>query len=213
MTQGRILAAKLTEYSSRDTVILGLPRGGVPVAYEVAAALDNPLDVFVVRKLGTPDYPELAMGAIASGGGVILNDEVVQAYQIDRETINRVIEREKAELVRRERLYRKDRPPLNVEDSTVILVDDGLATGASMRAAVTALRKLNASRIVVAVPVAPSGVCREISLIADGTVCVETPSYFRAVGQWYIDFTQTSEDEVRRLLESAWNPYSHQEKS
>lgn len=198
---GRILATKLSGYAGADTIVLGLPRGGVPVAYEVAAALGSPLDVFIVRKLGVPDYPELAMGAIASGGVVTLNEDVIHAYNIDKDVIDRIAEREQREIIRKEKLYRIDRMPLNVRDRTVIVVDDGLATGASMRAAINALKKLDAFRIIAAVPVAPPGVCSDMVTMADAVVCVETPSSFQAVGQWYFDFTQTSDKEVRELLE------------
>jgi putative phosphoribosyl transferase len=198
---GRILAAELAGYAGRsDVIVLALPRGGVPVAYEVARALGAPLDVFLVRKLGLPGHEELAMGAIASGGIRLINDDVVEAYHVTEAEIEMVAVAEQAELERRERLYHEGRslPPL--EDHTVILVDDGLATGASMRAAVQAVRSHNPARVVVAVPVGAPETCEAFSDITDETVCARTPEPFSAVGLWYRDFSQTSDDEVRDLL-------------
>lgn len=201
---GRVLANRLTAYAGRpDVLVLALPRGGVPVAFEVAEALDAPLDVFLVRKLGLPGQEELAMGAIASGGVRVLNDYVVQALQIPKEVIDAIAAREQDELERRERAYRGNRPPPDVRGRTVILVDDGLATGATMRAAVAALRQERAGRIVVAVPVASPDVCAELGREVDEIVCLETPEPFYAVGYWYQDFSPTTDEEVRDLLERA----------
>lgn len=198
---GRVLADRLAEYAGRpDVVVLALPRGGVPVAYEVARALGAPLDVFLVRKLGVPGHEELAMGAIASGGVVLLNPDVVEKLRIPREDIERVAEEESRELGRRERAYRDGRPAPEVRDRTVILIDDGLATGASMRAAVAALRRLGPAKIVVAVPIAAPSTCEEFHHEVDEVVCARTPEPFYAVGLWYHDFSQTTDDEVRELL-------------
>ena len=188
-----------------DLLVLGLPRGGVPVAWEVARRLGAPLDVFVVRKLGFPGHEELAMGAIASGGVRVLNPEVI-AYGVSRAQIEQVTEKERRELERREQLFRGDRPPMRVADSTVVLVDDGLATGSTMRAAVRALRQERAGRIIVAVPVAAPSVCAEMKAEADEVVCAATPEPFRAVGLWYDDFAQTSDAEMRELLDGAGEP-------
>jgi putative phosphoribosyl transferase len=201
---GRQLAAKLMRYAGRpDVLVLGLPRGGVPVACEVARALHAPLDVFLVRKLGLPGREELAMGAIATGGVRVLNEDLVRALQVPREEIDRVAAREERELERRERLYRGDRPPPAVRGRTVILIDDGLATGSSMRAAVAALRRLQPARIVVAVPVGAAETCADFQEEADEAVCARTPEPFYAVGLWYEDFSQTTDEEVRELLEQA----------
>ena len=198
---GRLLAAKLAAYAKRpDVLVLGLPRGGVPVAYQVAHALGVPMDAFVVRKLGVPGYEELAMGAVATGGVRVLNDEIVKKFGIPDDVIEAVAAREFKELTRRERLYRGGGPPPDVRGKTVILVDDGLATGATMAAAVTALRKLQPARIVVAVPTASPEACEQMRAIADEVVCAITPEPFRAVGRWYGDFSQTTEEEVRDLL-------------
>lgn len=200
---GRELAQKLAEYRGRgDVVVLGLPRGGVPVAFEVAAALHAPLDVFVVRKLGTPGQPELAMGAIASGGVRVLNHDVVRALGIPDFKIEEVAQAEGEELRRREQQYRGSRPPLDVRDKTVILVDDGLATGSTMRAAAAALKQAGARKIVVAVPVAAEQSCAAVRSDVDDLVCAAMPEPFWAVGQWYRDFDQTTDDEVRSLLEA-----------
>lgn len=199
---GRELARKLAEYRRRDDVIvLGLPRGGVPVAFEVATALGAPLDVFVVRKLGTPGQPELAMGAIASGGVRVLNHDVVAALGIPDDKIEEVAQAEGEELRRREQQYRGSRPPLDVRDKTVILVDDGLATGSTMRAAAAALKQEGAHKIVVAVPVAAEASCTAVRSEVDELVCAATPEPFWAVGQWYRDFDQTTDAEVHSLLE------------
>jgi predicted phosphoribosyltransferase len=198
---GRILGERLGALDGRsDVVVLGLPRGGVPVAWEVARRLAAPLDVFVVRKLGLPGHEELAMGAIASGGVRVLNPEVV-ASGVGRDEIEQVTAREQRELERRERLFRGDRPPLPVAGRMVILVDDGLATGSTMRAAVRALRRQDARRIIVAVPVGAASTCAELREEADEVVCLATPEPFRAVGLWYDDFSQTTDDEVRELLD------------
>lgn len=202
---GRKLAAALGTQSDADTVVLALPRGGVPVAYEVACAIGAPLDVFVVRKLGVPGHEELAMGALASGGLIVLNDDIVQELQISAEVIADVAQAETHELTRREQAYRAGRPPLNVADKTAIVIDDGLATGATMRAAIRALRKGTPRQIIVAVPIAAPETCAEISSEADETVCAVTPQPFRSVGLWYRDFSETRDDEVRELLAKAWH--------
>jgi len=201
---GRQLAEKLDKYAGRkDVIVLGLPRGGVPVAYEVAKRLRAPLDVFIVRKLGVPGFEELAAGAIASGGVRVLNEEVMRAIPYAEEAIEAVTVRETAELERREQIYREGRPSPELRDRVVILVDDGLATGATMRAAVKALRQRRAAKIVVAVPVGPPDTCREIEQEADETICLSTPPFFQAVGQYYEDFSQTSDEDVRELLSQA----------
>jgi erythromycin esterase-like protein/predicted phosphoribosyltransferase len=201
---GRVLAGLLEQYRDRDNVVvLGLPRGGVPVAYEVAIALDAPLDVFLVRKLGVPGHEELAMGAIASGGVIVLNEDVVIGLAISSDAIREVAERESRELTRREQAYREGRPMPDLSGKIAILVDDGLATGSSMRAAILALRRLEPARIVVAVPAAPSSTCEELRLEVDEVVCATTPSPFFAVGRSYWDFTQTTDEEVRDLLRAA----------
>ncbi len=201
---GRALAGLLEHHRGRvDVSVLALPRGGVPVAYEVATALGTPLDVFLVRKLGVPGQEEIAMGAIASGGVAVVNDDVVRGLGIQPEVIQRVAEREGRELLRREQAYRDGRPMPDVSGRTVIMVDDGLATGASMRAAIQALRALGPDRIVVAVPAAPQSTCQELAATVDEVVCATTPSPFFAVGQSYWDFTQTPDEEVRDLLRAA----------
>ena len=202
---GRVLAeALIPRYGNRTEVrVLGLPRGGIPVAYEVARSLRAPLDVFMVRKLGTPGREELAMGAIASGGLVVINHDVVDALKITPDEIDAELEAERAELDRREILYRGDRPRPALAGNVVILVDDGLATGSTMRAAVSAVRQEKPARIVAAVPTGSSSTCKEIGRLADECVCVATPSPFRAVGEWYEDFSQTTDDEVRGLLREA----------
>lgn len=196
-----MLAGRLPHYSDRlDVIVLALPRGGVPVAFEVARALRVPLDVFIVRKLGVPGHEELAMGAIAGGGVRVINRAVVNPMQIPPDVVDQVAERELEELRRRETLYREDRPPLELRGRTVILVDDGLATGSTMRAAVAAVRQLQAARIVVAVPVASVETYAEFASEVDEVICPLTPENFHAVGQWYADFSQTSDEEVRELL-------------
>ena len=201
---GQLLAEKLEKYANRkDVIVLGLPRGGVPVAYEVAKRLHAPLDVFIVRKLGVPGFEELAAGAIASGGVRVLNEDVVRAIPYASEAIEAVTARETAELQRREQTYREGHSAPTLRDKIVILVDDGLATGATMRAAVKALRQSGAAKIVVAVPVGPPDTCHEVEQLADETLCLSTPTLFQAVGQYYDDFSQTSDDDVRELLTSA----------
>lgn len=201
---GRILAAQLKKYANRsDVVVLGLPRGGIPVAFEVARALGAPLDVFVVRKLGVPGYEELAMGAIASGGVRVLNEVTIRRLGIAAEIVDEVSVREEKELARREVAYRDGRPAAKIRGRTLVIVDDGLATGSTMRAAVTALRHEKPARIVVAVPTAAASTCQEMGGIADECVCASTPPGFAAVGQFYEDFSQTTDDEVRDLLAGA----------
>jgi predicted phosphoribosyltransferase len=206
---GRRLAVSLQHYARRqDVTILALPRGGVPVGYEVAHALQAPLDVFLVRKLGVPGHEELAMGAIASGGVRVVNRDVVLELGIPEQAIERVAAREQAELERREREYRGNRPPPELRGRTAILCDDGLATGSTMRAAVASLRQQEAGRIVVAVPVAAARTCNVLRSEVDELVCLMTPAYFQAVGEWYEDFQQTGDDEVRELLARAESEYA-----
>jgi predicted phosphoribosyltransferase len=200
---GKKLGAALGKFAQTDAVVLALPRGGVPVGFEVAQALHAPLDVFVVRKLGVPGQEELAMGAIASGGVRVLNRTIIEGLAISPEQIDAVAAREERELERREHAYRGARGPLEVQGRTAILVDDGVATGSSMRAAVTALRQKGPREIVVAVPVASRYICDELQEESDETLCLYTPLDFFAVGQWYKEFTQISDDEVRALLEQA----------
>jgi len=201
---GRRLAAELADYATQpDVRVLALPRGGVPVAYEVARALDAPLDVFVVRKLGVPGHEEYAMGAIASGGVVLLNQDVVRSAGVSDAEVQRVLADERLELERRERRYRGESAPPDVAGKTVILVDDGLATGSTMLAAVAALRQERPARIIVAVPVSATSTCEALRAVADEVVCSVTPEPFYAVGLWYDDFAQTSDEEVHRLLEQA----------
>jgi len=198
------LAAQLTDYANRpDVLVLALPRGGVPVAYEVAKALRAPLDIFLVRKLGVPGHEELAMGAIATGGVRVLNEDVMRYISISDAAIDAVAAKEQRELERREQLYRGDRPAPDVKGQTVILVDDGLATGSTMRAAAAALRQQKPARIVVAVPVSAVQTCDEYRMGVDEIVCAVTPEPFHAVGMWYEDFSQTTDEEVRELLARA----------
>jgi predicted phosphoribosyltransferase len=198
---GRLLAARLEKYAGKpDVMVLALPRGGVPVAFEVARALHAPMDVFIVRKLGVPGHEELAMGAVASGGVRVLNDHVVAGLGIPEYVIDAVVKWETEELKRRERLYRGNRPPADVRGKTVILVDDGLATGSTMLAAVQALRQQGPARIVVAVPVASPDTCELMKAYVDEIVCAATPEPFYAVGLWCEDFSQTTDEEVRELL-------------
>jgi len=204
---GRMLAERLAEYAGReDVLVLALPRGGVPVGLELSRALEAPLDVFLVRKLGLPGQEELAMGAIASGGARVLNDDLVATLGLSSEVIDAVAEREQVELERRERVYRGDRPAPEVRDRTVILVDDGLATGSSMRAAVEAVRQRHPRRIVVAVPAAPRQTCDELRQQVDELVVLRTPHPFYAVGAWYEDFSEVSDDEVRAMLAGEEGP-------
>ena len=199
---GQVLAQKLGRYrGERDVVVLGLPRGGVPVAYEVAKALDAPLDVFVVRKLGLPGHEEFAMGALATGGVMVMNPDVRDLH-VPEIALEAVVARERAELDRRERLYRGDRPPIALENKTVILVDDGLATGSTMLAAATAVKGANPRAVVVAVPVAAAETCQALRSHVDDVVCAATPEPFRAVGLWYRDFAQVDDSEVHALLET-----------
>ena len=202
---GRLLAKKLAAYANRrDVVVLALPRGGVPIGYEVAQALHAPLDVFLVRKLGVPGHEELAMGAIASGDVRVLNADVVDYLEIPDELIDRVAEREQRELERREKLYRGSAAPVAVTNRTVIVVDDGLATGSTMRAAVNALKKLRPARIIVAAPVAARQTCESFADDVDSTcICVLSPEPFYGVGYWYQNFSQTSDKEVCHLLKNA----------
>ncbi len=201
---GRVLAGKLSRYAGRDDVIvLALPRGGVPVAFEVATALNAPLDVFTVRKLGLPGNEELAMGAVASGGVRIVNEEVVRMYRVPDSSIDDVARRELLELERRERAYRGARSIPELSNRTVILVDDGIATGTTMRAAVMALRRYKPAHITIAVPTGPSDTCEEFRKDADEVICATTPEPFWAVGIWYEDFTQTPDQDVQRLLDEA----------
>lgn len=201
---GRQLARHLHEYKGRkDVVVLGLPRGGVPVAFEVAQELAVPLDVFIVRKLGAPGQEELAMGAIASGGTLVRNEDVIRHMQISRAAIEEAVLRESEELARREFAYRGDRPPIDVRQQVVILVDDGIATGASMRAAVQALQSSGAQMVLVAIPVAAAQTVTEFNATVAPVVCVQTPEDFFNVGSWYDDFAQTTDKEVSQLLASA----------
>lgn len=202
---GRLLAKKLEVYANRsDVIVLGLPRGGVPVAYEVARALNVPLDVFVVRKLGVPGYEEVAMGAIATGNVRVLSEDLIKELGIRSEWIDQIAAREQRELERREKLYRGAAPPLNVKGLTVIIVDDGLATGSTMRAAVNALKSLGPARIVVAAPVAARETCDSFKTEVQSTcVCFMSPVPFAGVGKWYRDFSQTTDDEVCALLKHA----------
>ena len=198
---GEVLATRLSHYAGRaDLLVLGLPRGGVPVAAAVAAALRAPLDVLVVRKVGVPGHRELAMGAIASGGARVLSPDLIAELGISEAQVAAIIAEEERELVRREQAFRHGRAPLVVRDRTVILVDDGLATGSTMRAAVQAMRALGATRIVVAVPVGSGEACSELATLADEVVCARIPRSFYAVGAWYLDFSETTDDEVRQLL-------------
>ena len=199
---GAKLARKLDKYrGNSDTFVLGLPRGGVPVAQKVADSLDAPLDVYIVRKLGVPGQEELALGAIAGGGERVLNEKIVQQLDISEETINNIAERERQELERRKKLYQSGAHKASYAGKIAILVDDGLATGASMRAAIQALETHNPQKIIVAVPVAPPETCDDISQIVDEMVCLETPPDFSGVGAWYRDFSQTTDEEVREILQ------------
>jgi predicted phosphoribosyltransferase len=198
---GRQLAEGLREYADRDdVVVLALPRGGVPVASEVASRLGAPLDVCLVRKLGVPGHSELAMGAIAAGGVEVLNHDLITALEISPADVAAVAARERGELERRDRLFRGNRPAPDVAGKTIILIDDGLATGATTEAAVTALRQMSPTAVIVAVPVGARETCERLSRLADRVICLATPTPFDAVGQWYEDFSQTTDDEVKQLL-------------
>jgi putative phosphoribosyl transferase len=207
---GRRLATELRAYAKQpDVLVLALPRGGVPVGYEVASALGVPLDVFIVRKLGLPWHEELAMGAIASGGVRVLDEDMIRVARVSAADLERVTAAEQAELERREKQYRGDRPFPDLQGKTVILVDDGLATGSTMRAAVQALRQEGPARIIVAVPVAAPETCDAFREIADDIICAETPEPFRAVGLWYEDFSQTTDEEVHELLDrTRWDAHA-----
>lgn len=201
---GRILASKLERYASDlDVIVLALPRGGVPIGYEVAVRLHAPLDVFVVRKLGLPGNEELAMGAVASGGVEVLNEDIVTDFDVTDSDLAAVVTRELAELARRERAYRGDLPRLELANRTVILVDDGLATGATMTAAILGVRQHAPRRIVVGVPIASPSTCQEIRVLVDDMVCASTPEHFASVGAWYANFEQITDTEVRTLLDAA----------
>ncbi|AZE49113.1 Phosphoribosyl transferase domain protein [Pseudomonas chlororaphis] len=202
---GRRLVKPLLEYAHRaDAIVLALPRGGVPVAYEVAKALDIRLDLMLVRKLGVPSREEFAMGAIASGGVQILNEDALRAHPVDQASFDAVVARETRELLRREQVYRQGRPPLQLKDQVVILIDDGLATGASMMAAVHAVRALAPARIVVAVPVAPLETVETLRSEVDELICPLAPEWMMSIGNWYLDFSQTPDTEVIDLLQRAW---------
>jgi predicted phosphoribosyltransferase len=208
---GRKLAEKLSAYANRsDVIVLALPRGGVPVAYEVALALNAPLDLFIVRKLGLPGHEELAMGAIATGGARIINQDIVRAFNVPQGMIEAVVKRELKELERRERLYRGNRAVREIHDLTVILIDDGLATGASMHAAIMGLRAKDPARIVVAVPTAALETCEALQHAVDEIICATTPEPFYGVSRWYEDFSQTTDEEVQRLLEEATRQVLHE---
>ena len=203
---GQVLARRLQQYKNQpDVLILGLPRGGVPVAYEIARELNAPLDVFIVRKLGVPGHEELGMGAIATGGVRILHEGIIREIGISPQTIEAVSAREQAELDRRERLYRGDRPAPTIESRTVVIVDDGLATGSTMKAAIQAVRQQSPRQVIVAVPTAPSETCEQLKESADHVVCALTPEPFFSVGGSYADFTQITDEEVRDLIASAAN--------
>ncbi|HCF29092.1 MAG TPA: phosphoribosyl transferase [Cyanobacteria bacterium UBA11049] len=208
---GQVLARKLAAYANHaDVVVLALPRGGVPVAFEVATALNVPLDVFLVRKLGVPGQSELAMGAIASAGVRVLNQDIVRSLRLSNAVIDKVAAQEQQELERRERLYRDHRPIPQLHERTVIIVDDGLATGATMRAAIEAIRQQQPARIVVAVPISSPETCRDLAVEVDEIICVGTPQPFCSVGLWYEDFPQTTDEEVRNLLKLAQTTLSTQ---
>jgi len=201
---GKKLAGKLQHYANqKDVLVLALPRGGVPVAFEVAQKLHLPLDIFIVRKLGLPGQEELAIGAIASGGTLVLNEELVRQLRLSRATIDSITVREEEELARREELYRRGRSPHKLNGKRIILVDDGLATGASMKAAALAIKDYSPAKIIVAVPVAAAETCSEFQSLVDEVVCFTTPDPFWAVGNWYANFNQTSDNEVETLLDKA----------
>jgi putative phosphoribosyl transferase len=198
---GQLLATQLTEYANQDNVwVLGLPRGGIPIAYEIAQALNLPLDICLVRKLGVPDQPELAMGAIAPGEVMILNHDIIKALGVSKQALEQVIAAETQELERRAHAYRGDRPEPDVTGKTVILVDDGIATSSTLRAAIATLRQQHPQAIVVAVPVAAMAACEALSPIVDKLVCLTLPEPLHSIGMWYVDFSQTSDEEVQKLL-------------
>ena len=200
---GRVLADRLAAYANYpDALVLALPRGGVPVAFEIAEALNLPLDIFVVRKLGLPGHEEFAMGAIATGGAHVLDQDLIRQLSLSNEIVERIVAREQRELERREQTYRGQRPVLDVRNRIIIIVDDGLATGSSMRAAIAALRKKRPTKLIVAVPVGARTTCSELEALADEVICLETPANFSAVGLWYRDFSQITDEEVNDLLES-----------
>jgi putative phosphoribosyl transferase len=203
---GKILANKLSKYAAQNPLVLGLPRGGVPVAFEVAKALKAPMDVYIVRKLGVRGHEELAMGAIATGDVRVLNESVIGPLQISKEAIETETEKEKEELKRRERVYRSGRAPLNVANRTILLIDDGIATGSTIKAAIAALKKQKAAKIVVGVPVAPSSTIEELKKEVDDLVCVSAPDFFIAISVWYDEFPQTTDEQVRELLKKAETP-------
>ena len=208
---GRKLAQKLSAYANRsEVIVLALPRGGVPVAYEVALALNAPLDIFTVRKLGLPGHEELAMGAIASGGARVINQDVVRTFSIPQGVVEAVAKQELKELERRERAFRGDREMREIHDRTAILIDDGLATGASMQAALMGLRARDPARIVVAVPTAPLETCEAFQPLVDEMICATTPEPFYGVGQWYEDFSQVTDEQVQTLLEQASQQELHE---
>ncbi len=210
---GQMLAQKLTAYTDcKDGLVMALPRGGVPVAYEVAKALNLPLDICIVRKLGVPGHKELAMGAIASGGVRVLNYDVLGRLNISNQTIDEVTAKELRELQRRDRVYRGDRLPPNVRNHTIILIDDGIATGSTIRAAITIIRQQQPRRIIVATPVAPQVVCEELQGLVDEVVCLSMPEPFYAIGLWYENFTQTTDAEVWKLLDKSHPTLNHQSK-
>lgn len=201
---GKYLAKKLQQYANdQDAVVLGLPRGGVVVAYEVARELQLPLDIFVVRKLGVPGYEELAMGAIASGGVRVMNQDVLKMINISEDKIEDAVKKEERELDRREKAYRENRPGIDIKSKIIILIDDGLATGATMRAAISALNKQHPRKIIIAVPVASPETCEDFRSKVDELICALTPPYFHAVGEWYEDFPQNTDEEVQQLLREA----------
>lgn len=209
---GRELAAEFSKYAMQpDILVLGLPRGGIPVAYEIARSIEAPLDVFIVHKLGTPGQPELAMGAIAPNDTLVLNRDIIQLMHIPQSLIDAEIQLQKEGIAKRENAYRMKRQAKPIKGKTVIVVDDGLATGATMKVAVKALRQMLPSKIVVAVPVADEGVCREVGAMVDEIVCAYTPYPLAAIGMWYEDFTQTSDEEVQDLLQRADNKYFAEE--
>jgi putative phosphoribosyl transferase len=209
---GQQLASRLGKYANReDVIVLGVPRGGVPIAFEVATALNLPLDIFVLRKLGVPGHEEFAFGAIGSGGIRVLDRQVIESLGLSNMVIELVTRAERAELARREQIYRGGRPPLNVCGKTVILVDDGIATGASLTAGVHAIRQMKPAAIVIAAPVAPRSTVNRLRREVDDLVCVETPERFYGVGQFYSDFSQVSDEEVNALLDSAYRQRDEQQ--